>query len=318
MLGKGDDVRRRGLFRLLALMLAACLALAACAAGSSGDSSAVGSDSEASSARATGPLEGIDAESRVVALSRSVGEMWLLAGGDLVGITEDGLGLDELRADVAVVGSLARPSLEQVLALEPDLVLVADGIPAHGDILEGAREAGIAALVVDVNSFADYESFMEQFVACTGRADLFERNVTHAAQGIEDILTSYESQGDTYLALRVSATKNKVLKSDYFACAMLDDLGMQNVANDSSALDDLSLEAIAAADPDWIFVVYQGDDEEARQAYLDAFESNPVWSELRAVREGHVVVLPKDLFQYKPNARWAEAYAYLVEVVGGA
>lgn len=310
-------MRRRGLFQLLAAMLAACLALAACAGGSSGGSP-VGSGSEAGPAATTGPLEGIDAESRVVALSRSVGEMWLLAGGNLVGITEDGLDLDDLSADTAMVGSLARPSLEQVLALEPDLVLVAEGIPSHDDILEGAREAGVAAMVVDVNSFADYERLMGQFVACTGRTDLFERNVTEVAQDIDGVVGSYEGQGGTYLALRVSATKNKVLKSDYFACAMLDDLGLQNVADDSSALDDLSLEAIAAADPDWIFVIYQGDDDEARQAFLDAFESNPVWGELRAVREGHVVVLPKDLFQYKPNARWAEAYAYLVEVVGGA
>ena len=34
-----------------------------------------------------------------------------------------------------------------------------------------------------------------------------------------------------------------------------------------------------------------------------------------AVQEGRVYVLPRDLFHYKPNARWAESYAYLYELL---
>ena len=96
---------------------------------------------------------------------------------------------------------------------------------------------------------------------------------------------------------------------------MLDDLGLTNIANDDSSLDDLSLEAIAKADPDWIFVIFKGEDKEARKAFEQGFSDNPVWGELTASKNGRVVMLPKDLFEYKPNARWGEAYAYLSQLL---
>ena len=39
------------------------------------------------------------------------------------------------------------------------------------------------------------------------------------------------------------------------------------------------------------------------------------WKDLAAVREKNYAFLPKELFHFKPNARWAEAYAYLAELL---
>ena len=36
---------------------------------------------------------------------------------------------------------------------------------------------------------------------------------------------------------------------------------------------------------------------------------------LSAVKGGRCHYLPKELFQYKPNARWAEAYEYLIDLL---
>ena len=58
-------------------------------------------------------------------------------------------------------------------------------------------------------------------------------------------------------------------------------------------------------------------DESAGTAYMDSLISDPVWQTLTAVKEGRVHQLPKELFQYKPNARWGEAYAYLIELLYG-
>ena len=262
-------------------------------------------------------LEGISASSRVVALSRSVGELWLLAGGKLVGVTDDALDLEGISQDTASIGSLSKPSLEQIVALEPDLVMLTEDLSAHREIHESLDALGIPVLVVDIDSFDDSALVMELLTEATGRGDLYDQDVTTVAAEIDALLAANRFEG-TYLAIRTSATKNKVLKSDYFACDMLDDLGLTNIADDSSVFDELSLEAIAEADPDWIFVVLQGAGDDAIAAYREAFEQNPVWSELTAVCEGHVVILPKDLFQYKPNARWAEAYYYLYRILDEA
>ena len=117
-----------------------------------------------------------------------------------------------------------------------------------------------------------------------------------------------------YLAIRVSATKSKVLKDDSFVTEILDDLNLQNLAEDDTALDELSVEAIAGMDPDYLFVVYAGDEEKAASVYETRFADSPLWQKLTAVQQDQVYQLPKDLFQYKPNARWDEAYAYVYDL----
>ena len=67
--------------------------------------------------------------------------------------------------------------------------------------------------------------------------------------------------------------------------------------------------------PDYVFVVFQGDEKKGRESFNSAYEKNPVWSELKAVKNKNVIFLPKDLFNYKPNARWAEAYEIVAESI---
>ena len=96
------------------------------------------------------------------------------------------------------------------------------------------------------------------------------------------------------------------------AGAMLKDLGAVNIADGrSSLLEDLSLEKIVAEDPELILVVPMGKVSLARQWLQQEFQANAAWSSLTAVQNKHLYLLPKELFHYKPNARWGESYAYL-------
>ena len=126
-----------------------------------------------------------------------------------------------------------------------------------------------------------------------------------------------EIKGKTFLVIRASAAKTKVLKSDHFTVAMLEDLGLTNAAPES-LLDQLSMEGITEANPDYLFVIFQGEPKEAEAVYQELIGGQPAYDQLKAVKDGHTAVLPKDLFQYKPNARWGEAYAKLAELLGGA
>ena len=58
-----------------------------------------------------------------------------------------------------------------------------------------------------------------------------------------------------------------------------------------------------------------GDEKKALEALENGIMANPAWSGLAAVKEERVEVLPKELFHYKPNARWADAYAYLAQLL---
>ena len=130
---------------------------------------------------------------------------------------------------------------------------------------------------------------------------------------------STAAQGDSQpqvLLIRAFSSGIKAKTDDELAGAILKDLGAHNIADDHpSMLEDLSMEEVIAADPEYIFVTTMGDEQKALDYLNGLIEENPAWSELTAVKEGHYIVLPKDLFHYKPNNRWGESYQYLGEIL---
>lgn len=261
--------------------------------------------------------ENAPAPQNVVALSKSIAEMWLLGGGKLSGTTADALELEGIGGAVSV-GTLTTSSIEAILSLNPDLVLLTADIPIHKKLNENLSSFGIKTYIVDVKNFPDYEKVMKDFTDFTGRRDLFEKNVVQEKKEIEKICTERANSAKSaqnqksYLFLRASPTKNKVLKN-HFGNEIFENLGLRAVVSDKSSLDDLSVEAIISANPDYIFVVAQGSEKNAEEAFRRAFESNPAWRELSAVKNGRVKMLPRELFNYKPNAKWAEAYKIIAE-----
>ena len=254
----------------------------------------------------------------VVAVSKSIGDLWLLSGGELAGMTEDGMDLEGISENTEVIGTVTNPSLEAIAALSPDLVLLSGELPTHQKLAEELESRGITTKMISIDSFSDYDQIMKELTEMTGREDCYKKNVTDVGERIDRILESASDKDlkkGTYLALRVSATKNKALKNDYFACEIFNAFGLENIAQDNSAFDELNLEAILDADPDIIFVVEQGKSSEAQESFAEAFSGKSVWQELAAVRNGCVYMLPKDYFQYKPNAKWDEAYQYVMELL---
>lgn len=330
--------------RILPLFLALALLLTGCAAVSTTEStsqtvSQVDSPSsalESAAESASSQLESVGEVSitdsngsqitldtsapRVVAAYGSFAEAWLLAGGELCGVTQDALeqrdlGLPE---DIAVVGTVKEPNAEEIIALEPDLVLLASDITAQAEIRDVLENAGLACAFFQVDTFADYAFMMEQLCAVTGREDLYEENVTQVGQQIEEAQANaaLSSTRPNVLLIRAFSTGIKAKTDDELAGAILKDLGAHNIADDHpSMLEDLSLEEVIAADPDYIFVTTMGDEQKALDYLNGLIQQNPAWSELSAVKEDRYIVLPKDLFHYKPNNRWGESYQYLGEIL---
>ncbi|WP_173326875.1 ABC transporter substrate-binding protein [Sharpea azabuensis] len=245
----------------------------------------------------------------VVACSRSLGEMWMLSGGKLAGITDDG---KDLGQKIKVVGTLMRPSVEEIIALKPSLVLLTGDIPTQQKVKKSLLDAHVKVKSVNVDNFQDYDKYMKEFTKMNKRSDLYEKNVVDVSKRIEAIKKKVNFKKQTYLMLRVSSMKNKVLKNDYFACEIANDMNMVNIAQDDSALDDINAEEIMKKDPDYIFVVYQGEEKQAQEAY-NKIAAMPGWDQLSALKNKHVKVLPKNYFQFKPNAKWDKAYQYLYD-----
>ena len=256
---------------------------------------------------------------RVVSLYGSFAETWILAGGALTGATDDAVterNLD-LGEDVAIVGSVKEPSLEEILALSPDFVILSADTASHVKLHEALAEGEIPHAYYRVNTFSDYLAMLEQFCQMTGRQDLYEQNGLAVQTQIEQVLETVEGRpAPSVLLLRAYATGAKAKGDDNLAGVILRDLGADNlVSRYESLLEEVSLEEVIAADPDFLLISTMGDPEKAMAYVEETFETNPAWAELTAVRNGRCIQLPKDLFHYKPNTRWGESYAYLAEIL---
>ena len=255
---------------------------------------------------------------RVIALSESNAELWLLAGGELVATSEDAMDLEGLNADAVSLGDMDNVSLEAITALSPDLLIVFSTDPSQKALGETAEGIGIPVYYTNIDGFADYDSVMKQLTDYSGHPEKYKEYVINVRTQIEDVIAQVpESAQGTYLLLHVSATKAKVEKNDYFASEIFNNLGLTNIAEDNSSFDELSTEAILAADPDYIFIVPRGNEEKALASFEKLFTSNPGWDTLTAVSEGNYYLLSKELFGLKPNADWGEAYGEAYELLYG-
>ena len=256
---------------------------------------------------------------RVVSLYGSFSEAWMLSGGTLVGVTSDAIEERGLNLpDAQVIGTNKAPNLELVLALEPELVILSADIAAHAGAREVLEAAGVHCRAYRVDTWQDFAAMMDEFTQMTGRRDLYEQIIPPMQREIEGIIQKAQMQkSPKVLLLRAYSGGVKAKGADNLAGVMLRDLGCVNVVDlHPSLLEELSLEAIVMEDPDWIFVSVMGGDEEAAlHALNESLGQNPAFQALTAVQEGRVHVLARDLFHYKPNARWAESYGYLYEVL---
>ena len=169
----------------------------------------------------------IESWDTVVSLYGSFAETWTLAGGTLAGVTEDAIEERnmELGDDVAMIGSVKSPSLESILAVNPDFVILSADIAAQVDMQQALTEAGIPHAYFRVDTFEDYLSMLELFCQMTGRSDLYEQNGALVEQKITKIkeLTAGE-EGPTGLLIRAFSTGAKAKGADNQTGYIMEDL----------------------------------------------------------------------------------------------
>ncbi|NSW54285.1 MAG: ABC transporter substrate-binding protein [Anaerolineae bacterium] len=257
----------------------------------------------------------------VAALGASLAELWLEAGGSLAGVTSDAFEGRTLALPdtITVVGTIKDPDADLLLALQPDLVILSPDLAGHTRLAPIFDQAGIAYFYATADSFPDYLTVLEAFTRLTGAAENYQLHGTAQQETIQQLLESCTPRitDPRALVLRAFSSGVRVKADGIVATEILDDFAVANIAaSRSSLLEELSLEAIVEEDPDYIFVVTMGDDTAAAMQALEAsLTTHPAWQTLSAVQSGQLHFLPKDLFHYKPNARWMESYQYLHEII---
>lgn len=261
---------------------------------------------------------------RVASLLGSFADVWQLAGGTLCATADDawedfGLELN----DAVNIGGAHSPNLELLISSEPDFVLASSSTASNIDMRDSLESMGITVAYFDVDNFDDYLNMLNICTDITGRKDLYEQNGLALRSQIDAVKAAYLScdvpeKQRTVLLLRASSSSVKAKNSNGTILGeMLSDIGCINIADsDTSLLENLSVEAIIKKEPYHIFVVTMGSNTDAAKASIEnMIKENPAWGTLDAIQNNRLHIMDKNLFNLKPNARWAEAYLKLYETL---
>ena len=257
-------------------------------------------------------------------LNSSIADLFLLAGGSVDITVQDSIDRGFVPDDVLLADSASGMNINREILISgaPDLVLGSADSASHVKLKRFLDERGVDMILIKQDSFEDFLSVFRTFTEITGREDLFVKYGLGQKAGIEEIIEECRGKEDKPCVLFVRAgsafsSVRAKRADDHFAAGIIEDLGAANAADVNDVLtESLSLEAMITSDIDKILIVPQGDEEESI-SYMNSLFSRPGWRDIKAVKEGEVHFLPKDLFHYKPNGRWAEAYAVMKEVLYG-
>ena len=259
----------------------------------------------------------LTAQQRIAVLSESLADAWLLAGGELAASTQDAKAV--VPKDTVIAGTLKNPSFELLIAQDIDCVILSSSIAEHVNMRESLESAGIQTAYFEVETFNEYLAMMKIFTDITGREDLYQKNGEDIRVQIEEQIERQNGSTPRVLFLRAYSGGINAKGSDSMVGRMLQDLGCRNIADSrESLLQNLSMEEVRESDPDFIFVTTMGESPEGALAMVEKLLcSDSSWNDLKAVKENHYFVLPKELFHNKPNKRWAESYRMLADDLYG-
>lgn len=261
---------------------------------------------------------------KVAVLFSSFAEIWNISGGEVAITVQESVDRQFASAEVILVDEGAGKTINTELLIEaqPDLVICTLDLDAQRETANLLNEAGIPAACFHIETLEDYLRVLEICTEINENPEAYQLYGTDVKSKIDTLLAGIDrtQEKEKILFIRsgssASSTKAKQAK-DHFAAAMLEEINTYNIAENAPVLlDGLSIEEILSEDPKMIFVTTMGN-EEASKDYFDSVLQDPTWQSLSAVQKNQVYYLPKELFQFKPNQRWAEAYQYLIDLVYG-
>lgn len=259
---------------------------------------------------------------RVAALIGSFADIWCLAGGadTLVAAADDTFRKFELpiSPDVINLGATKAISLEKLLLAEPELILASSQTALDVELEPVLAQMGLTAAYFEVSTFEDYLRMLSRCTELTGCPENYARYGEQVRAQVEAARARADGSRPTVLYIRATGTSCRVKGSEGSVLGeMLAALDCANIADsEKSLLETLSMEAILAADPEFIFLVEQSaDPDDARRMLEKTLFADPAWQTLTAVREGRCFVMDPALYNLKPNARWGEAYEALADIL---
>jgi iron complex transport system substrate-binding protein len=259
----------------------------------------------------SGQSEPVAQTLRVVSMNPSLTRMVIAleALQVLVGVDEYSATHESVVAALPRVGGLFNPSLEAVVALEPDLVVVVPSVQQR-DFRSRLRELGIEVLELASISLAQILESMQILGDRIDRSQAARERVAAIRSTWIEVAREASHRPRRSAVLIVQRDPLFVVGGGSYLNSMLDAAGLDNVAAEySEAYPRLSLEWLIAAGPRVII--------DSSADPVSAIEHWSRWTSIPAVAEDRVIAVPQGLVTL-PGPYLDRSLRTLVAAIRGA
>jgi iron complex transport system substrate-binding protein len=260
---------------------------------------------------------------KVAILMNSILDLWYLAGGDAIARVDGTTNVPEKAMDIMTLGKMNGVSIEQLIALEPDLVITTSTVSSQIDMLPILKENNIEYAVISGN-VDPYESFKQNlylFSKILSTEEIFNTKISSITDEVQSIIDKAQAIENKASAVILYSSANDVQCElpNSLTGEMMELIGVTNVVADAQIEGankvSFSMERLVERDPDFVLITTMGDVEKCMERVEQDVASNEAWNTLTAVKEGRIYYLEKELFMFKPNGRYAEAFETLAKIV---
>ncbi|WP_244971103.1 siderophore ABC transporter substrate-binding protein [Tissierella pigra] len=232
------------------------------------------------------------------------------------------------------IGNHREPNLEIIAALDPELVIVGQRFASfYEDIKKIVPNAAVIDLNFDVSEATDTpgENLVNGLKNSTmALGQIFDKNeeakqlVADFDKAIEDAKSAYNGT-DTVMSVIVSGGdigfsaphSGRVWGPMYEIFGWISALEIDGTSSDHQG-DDISVEAIAQSNPDWIFVLDRdaaiSSTEDAVPAQ-DVIDNSPALKNTTAVSEGRIVYAPADTYTNESIQTYLELFGDIAKAL---
>ncbi len=257
---------------------------------------------------------------RIVPLSVSYVDLLYAVGGKAVGKPSARTGSLPAEAQaLPEVGHLANINAEQVIALQPDLVIGYQGL--HEKLIPILESSNIPFMITRMKTYEDVLVKTKLFGDIAGTPEMAAGVSANINKRIKTVTDQLPATSKRIVILHATAGSVTVQLDTSIAGNVAGMLSLQNIASGSTPKADdpdaapYSMEKIVEGDPDIVLITFMGSMPEISKRLKSDIQSNPAWNMLRAVQNKQVFFLPMELFLLNPGIRFDEAVVYMSKVV---
>jgi iron complex transport system substrate-binding protein len=248
---------------------------------------------------------------RIISLLPSATELIVaLGGGDRL-IARTAYDAQPALAHLPSFGRAIAASVESLVALEPDLVVLPPDY-LTSDLARRLASFGVRVYEADAQRLDALFATVGRLAALLGARARGDSLASALRDGLRDVRAAHTREPPVDVVYAVWHSPPTVAGADTYVDDIIAAAGGRNVFADVSGWPEVSPEALLARDP--AFVIVAGSTQHPLRPEL--LRDAPGWRGLRAVREGRVVAVDPDLFN-RPGARVVEAARVLAAALHG-